>query len=94
MAMLDKWTEPTPEQLKELLNYAVHGRVAVPIGRIVDLIMPVWPLEVAKYDVEVFRVFWNSPLRSKPKFRWKRLRKPLVCFGKADRWDSCLLATV
>lgn len=30
----------------------------------------------------------------RPKFRWKRLRKPLVCFGKADRLDSCLLATV
>jgi len=28
------------------------------------------------------------------KFLWRVLCKPLVCIGKADRLDSCLLATV
>jgi len=32
--------------------------------------------------------------QSSLKFLWKVLRKPLVCIGKADRSDSCLLATV
>jgi len=32
--------------------------------------------------------------RLRLKFLWKVLRKPLVCIGKADRSDCCLLATV
>lgn len=52
LAFLEKWQEPSVEDLNKLLNHAINdGRFKIQIGRIVDLFQPVWPLEMAKYDL-------------------------------------------
>jgi len=52
LAFLDKWQEPRVDDLNKFLNHAMKGGViGIEIGRIVDLFQPVWPLEMAKYDL-------------------------------------------
>jgi hypothetical protein len=61
MALLDKWREPTPQELNAMLHHVMAGgRIAIRIGRILDLFRPVWPLEVAKYEYLVFRGTWGD----------------------------------
>ena len=58
LAFLNKWEEPTIEELNKLLNHVMAGgRIGVQIGQVVDLFKPVWPLEVAKYDLLLFKTF-------------------------------------
>lgn len=61
LAFLDKWSEPTVEDLNRLLsNVMAGGRVGIHIGQLVDLLMPVWPLEVAKYDLLLVKVLTEN----------------------------------
>jgi len=61
LAFLDKWDEPTTEDLNKLLNHVMGGgRVAIQIGQLTNLFMPVWPLEVAKYDLLLLKTFTKS----------------------------------
>ncbi len=61
MAFLDKWKEPSVEDLNKILSHIMDGgRVAIRIGRIIDLFMPVWPLEVAKYDIMQLKIYSNN----------------------------------
>jgi hypothetical protein len=58
LAIADHWKEPTPKLLKRLLSHQLKGGV---LGiRSTDLqrfILPIWPLEMAKYDVLIYRTF-------------------------------------
>jgi hypothetical protein len=66
LGLLDKWREPTTEELKTILSHKMaRGQVAIRIGRVIDLFQPVWPLEVAKYDFLVYRATWDSDFRRK-----------------------------
>jgi hypothetical protein len=61
---VDKWREPTTEELNAILRYKMAGgRVAIRIGNVIDLFQPVWPLEVAKYEYLVHRATWDSSFR-------------------------------
>ncbi len=56
MALLNKSQEPTTEELNGLLTYSLSGgRIAIQIGRVIDLLMPIWPLEMAKFDVLIYK---------------------------------------
>ncbi len=58
LALADKWREPTCEKLNAMLAHGIGGgRFAITAGQIIDLIQPVWPLELAKVDVSLFRAF-------------------------------------
>ena len=58
MAFLDKWEEPSVEDLNKILSHVMDGgRVGIRIGRVTDLFMPVWPLEVAKYDIMQLKIY-------------------------------------
>ena len=58
MAFLDKWDEPSIEDLNKILRHVMDGeRIGIRIGRVIDLFMPVWPLEVAKYDIMQLKVY-------------------------------------
>lgn len=58
MAFLDKWDEPSVDDLNRLLRHKMDGgQIGIRIGRVVDLLMPVWPLEVAKYDIMQLKVY-------------------------------------
>lgn len=66
MGLLDKWREPTPEELNRILRHKLAGgEVVLRIGRIIDLFQPVWPLEVAKYDYLVHRATSRAAFRRK-----------------------------
>lgn len=63
LVFLDKWSEPQVEELNKMLTHAMDGgRIGIRIGRITDLFLPVWPLEVAKFDVMLLRTFSNHYL--------------------------------
>jgi len=58
MAFLNKWDEPSIEDLNQILRHVMDGgRIGIRIGRVIDLFMPVWPLEVAKYDIMQLKVY-------------------------------------
>jgi hypothetical protein len=64
LGLLDKWREPTSEELNAILRHKMAGgKVAIRIGHVIDLFQPVWPLEVAKYEYLVHRATWDSPFR-------------------------------
>jgi hypothetical protein len=66
MGLLDKWREPTSDELNTLLRHKLAGgRVAIRIGHVIDLFQPVWPLEIAKYEYLVHRATWDSAFRRK-----------------------------
>lgn len=61
MGLLDKWKEPTSAELNAILRHSIAGgRVAIRLGRIIDLFLPVWPLEIAKYEYLVHRLTWDK----------------------------------
>lgn len=63
LAFLDKWKEPSVEDLKKLLEHTIAGgRIGIRVGRVVDLFMPVWPLEVAKYDLLLVKTLTDNYL--------------------------------
>jgi len=66
MGLLDKWREPTCDELNAILRHKMAGgKVAIRIGNVIDLFQPVWPLEVAKYEYLVHRATWDSSFRRK-----------------------------
>lgn len=66
LSLIDKWQEPSSEELNKILeNIIKGGRIAVGIGNVVDLLMPVWPLEMAKYDLLLFKKFLSKGLSEK-----------------------------
>lgn len=66
MGLLDKWAEPTSAELEKILRHQMSGgKVAIRIGRILDLFQPVWPLEIAKYEYMVHRVTWEKTFLKK-----------------------------
>jgi hypothetical protein len=64
MGLLDKWREPTTDELTTLLRHKITGgQIAIRIAQVTDLFQPVWPLEVAKYEYLVHRATWDSDFR-------------------------------
>lgn len=64
LALIDKWREPTPTELNTILHRQLSGgRVAVRIGDVTDLFQPVWPLEIAKYEYQVYLATCDSSFR-------------------------------
>ncbi len=60
LGLLDKWREPTTEELNAILRHKMAGGpVAIRVGHIIDLFRPVWPLEIAKYEYLVHRATWD-----------------------------------
>ncbi len=65
-ALIDHWREPTKEELTRLLELKIEGgRIAFPMERVHSLLLPVWALELAKYDVHVLQSFDDGGLFSK-----------------------------
>jgi hypothetical protein len=61
LALLDEWKEPTIEKLQKLLKATIRGtRIVVRVGRLFDLVMPIWPLEIAKFEVQLLRILLNN----------------------------------
>lgn len=61
-----EWKEPTPERLSELLDLETRGtRLAVRFDDIFHLIQVVWPLQLAKREVQKMRLVWEPE-------EWKR----------------------
>lgn len=55
-----EWREPTPERLNELLDFNLKKvRLAVKWGDMLDLIQAVWPLQLAKREVQKMRLIWE-----------------------------------
>ena len=78
LALIDKWREPSTNELNAILNHNLRGgKVAVRIGTFMDLIQAVWPLEVAKYDVQILKVLAKSDWRGKYFFTW------IKCYASA-----------
>ena len=70
LALLDKWEEPSPDQLNCMLRHVTEGGVlAIRIGDVMDLMSSVWPLEVAKYDFQVFKAMLRGDTNKYP-FTW------------------------
>src|SRR6266446_5056449 len=58
LALIDKWKEPTAEELNRILFHVLDGgRVAFPQPSIWNVLLSVWPLEVAKYNASMLRTF-------------------------------------
>jgi len=58
MAFLDKWDEPSVDDLNRMLRHKIDGgQIGLRIGRVINLFLPVWPLEVAKYDIMQLKVY-------------------------------------
>lgn len=73
LALLDKWREPTTDELKAILNHKIAGGiVAIQLGSIIDLLQAVWPLEVAKYDVLVYKATSEGNFRQQYFMTWVR----------------------
>ena len=73
LALLDKWREPTPAELTAILKHKLGGGVvAIRLGSIIDLLQAVWPLEVAKYDVLVYKAASAGAFRSQYFISWVR----------------------
>lgn len=61
LAIIEKWSEPTQEQLNKLLNHQLDGGIlAVNFTSLEKFILPIWPLEMAKYDVLIYRTFLDQ----------------------------------
>lgn len=75
MALLEHWKEPQPERLHELLDLTLQGtHIAVPGDRLTTgLLYPIWPLEMAKYDVLLYRVFLENDEPKKYFMTWNKL---------------------
>lgn len=55
MALIDKWQDPTIEELNKFLKHKMDGGViAVRIGNLFKILTPIWPLEMAKIDLLMF----------------------------------------
>lgn len=73
LALLDKWREPTTAELNAILEHQIGGGiVAIQLGTIVDLLQAVWPLEVAKYDVLVYKATSKGTFRRQYFMTWVR----------------------
>jgi hypothetical protein len=63
LALIDKWQEPSKEDLQKFLEHLISGgQFATHIGNIKNLLLPVWPLEMAKYDVLIYRTLLTHGL--------------------------------
>ena len=72
LALIDKWKEPSDEELNRILFHVLDGgHVAFPSRSIWDVLLSVWPLEVAKYNASMLRTFAADP-------RFKRYPMTLV----------------
>jgi hypothetical protein len=61
-----EWKEPKPERLNELLDLVIKGtHLAVKFDNILNLIQVVWPLQLAKREVQKMRLLWEPE-------EWKR----------------------
>ena len=57
MGLIDKWQEPSTEELNKLLKHRMDGGViAIRIGNLFRILTPIWPLEMAKIDLMMFNV--------------------------------------
>lgn len=55
-----EWVEPTPARLNELLDLQLEGkRLAVKWDDMFHLIQAVWPLQMAKREVQKMRLIWG-----------------------------------
>lgn len=58
LGLIEHWQEPKPERLMEMLSFRIQGgRFGVHIGNITKLLEPVWPLEMAKAEVQLYDSF-------------------------------------
>jgi len=56
-----EWREPTPKRLNELLDFKLkNGHLAVKWSDIINLIQAVWPLQLAKREVQKMCLIWGS----------------------------------
>lgn len=66
---LQQWNgrnQPTPERLNELLGLTIEGkRLGVKLDDVFHLIQVVWPLQLAKREVQKMRLVWEPE-------EWKR----------------------
>ena len=66
LAVLDKWAEPTPDLLKRLWDHKRAGGVlGVRLENLEPLILPWWALEIAKAEVQIYRVAVANDFRRK-----------------------------
>jgi hypothetical protein len=66
MGLLDRWREPTGEELNGFLRHKIAGgQIAIRIDDVIDLFQPVWPLEVAKCEFLVYRATTGKDFRQK-----------------------------
>ena len=64
LGLLDTWREPTTTELNTILRHKIDGgQVAIQLGRLMDLYQSVWPLEVAKYEYQIYRATRDSTFR-------------------------------
>lgn len=69
LAMLDKWAEPTPELLKKVWDHVRAGGVlGIRDENLRPLFLPVWSLEIAKAEVQVFKLAVEHSLKAKYPF--------------------------
>jgi hypothetical protein len=56
LGMIDKWSEPSVDELDRLLTHARNGgQIGISAHNLTGLLIPVWPLEVAKHHILIYK---------------------------------------
>src|ERR1035438_9349718 len=64
LGLLDTWSEPTCDALNTILRHKMAGGpVAIRLGNIIDLLQPIWPLEVAKNEFLLYSATSDEDFR-------------------------------
>lgn len=66
LAVVEKWAEPTPEQLKRMWDHKRAGGVlGIRFENLKLLILPLWTIEIAKAEVQIYRIAHASDFHRK-----------------------------
>lgn len=66
LAMVDQWAEPTPDLLKRLWAHKKGGGVlGIRFDNLKLLFLPLWTLDAAKAEVQLYRIALESDFRKK-----------------------------
>jgi hypothetical protein len=66
LAMVDKWAEPTPDLLRRLWAHKKSGGVlGIRFDNLSPLFLPLWTLDAAKAEVQLYRIAIANDFRKK-----------------------------
>jgi hypothetical protein len=63
--LISKWKKPEPQDLHKLLQHMISGgQLKIPVDNVAKLMEPIWPLEMVKLQMAMFKTF---SLKYRPK---------------------------